>query len=98
MSAKIGAEFGVFPFGDATDFEADHEGQCSGISSELTVCSYEIRRNLDVIGEGLRLCLRQQGCHLVILSLAGFVKAGAGLPHSKVRGVGLGRRRDRGLA
>jgi hypothetical protein len=61
MSAKIGAEFGVFPFGDATDFEADHEGQCSGISSELTVCSYEIRRSLDVIGEGLRFVLTAAG-------------------------------------
>lgn len=39
VGTKIGAEFGVFPFGDATDFEADHGGQCSGISSELKVSS-----------------------------------------------------------
>ncbi len=54
VGAEIGAEFGVFPFGDTTDFEADHEGQCSGIGSELTVCSFEVwrRETQEVIWRG----------------------------------------------
>src|SRR5271165_1650723 len=30
VGAEFGGEFGVFQFGDATDFDANHYGQCSG--------------------------------------------------------------------